>query len=109
MMIWQYRYPTNGPTRLAFGVPVDVFVLGRQIRAVYQFQGGDNDQVCAVVHHASGRIMARVYDHHTGYPQQRAQAALDEKTAGKDPATVWKVIDAAMVLNPVGSVVGVLR
>lgn len=104
MIIWQYRYPTDGPTRLAYGTPVEVAVGGRRIRAVYRFQGGDNDQQCAVVHHASGRILAPVKDTHTGYPEERAQQAVDERLGGKTPDRIWRVIDAAETLNFVGAV-----
>lgn len=110
MMIWQYLIPTaNSGVREAYGCPVDVSVAGRQLRAVYQFQGGDGGQKCAVVHLASGRIMAYCKDRHTGYPQQRAQAAVDEAMKNRQPSAVWSVIDAAEVLNTLPSVVGVLR
>jgi len=105
-MIWMYRYPTKADTtRCAFGYPVTVHCAGREIRAVYQFQGGEGDQQCAVVHLESGRVIARVYDHHKGYPQQRAQAAVDEKTAGKDPGVVWATISSAKRVNYAASVV----
>jgi len=99
-VIWMYRYPTDtDTTRCAYGYPVTVFCAGRELRAVYQFQGGKGDQQCAVVHLDSGRVIARVYDRHTGYPQQRAQAAVDERVAGKDPGRVWATISSAKRVN----------
>lgn len=113
MMIWQYLIPTaDGDVRNAYGCPVTVQVPGvGEVTAIYQFQGGEGDQQCAVVHLASGRSMAPVHDHHTGYPQQRAQAAVDERFRRiAFPSDAWhRATEACETLNTLPSVVGVLR
>lgn len=108
MIIWRYRVPVSdgaGGTaiRRAYGFPVTVTVPGvGDVRAVYQFQGGEDGQRCAVVHHPSGRVIAPVTDAHTGWPQERAQQAVDERLRKIPfPADVWR----AETLNHIGAVV----
>jgi len=112
-MIWKYKAPTSdGAHWFCFGCPVTVRIPGvGELRAVYQFQGGEGGQQCAVVNLRSGRVIAPVYDHHKGYPEQRAQAAIDERFARiDDPATAWaRACDKAETINTLPSVVGVLR
>ena len=50
-MIWKYKAPTSdGAHWFCFGCPVTVRIPGvGELRAVYQFQGGEGGQQCAVV------------------------------------------------------------
>lgn len=113
MMIWMYRAQgLRGELRTAYGCPVTVGVRGvGTVRLVYQFQGAFEDQECAVVDLPTGRVVAEVYDHHTGYPEQRAQAAVDEAMARfADPWAAWNnALDGLPTVNTLPSVVGVLR
>lgn len=113
MMIWKYKAQRLcGQYRDCYGCPVTIRVPGvGTIQAVYQFQGAFEDQDCAVVDLPSGRIIAEVHDRHKGYPEQRAQAAIDEEMARfDDPWAAWhKAMDGLPVRNTLPSVVGVLR
>lgn len=119
-MIWKYLVPTaNGTLRECYGCPVDVFVpgLGRTT-VVYQFQGGDGGQRCAAVHFASGRAIAWIEEHHTGYPQDRAQAAVNERFEGmgakfarqeNQDHYIAQRFKSADVINVLPSIAGVMR
>lgn len=112
-MIIEYKVPRVDPGTgeydqvLAYGCPVDVFLFGRTQRAIYQFPGGG--QVCAVVHLASGQVLAYVTDEHQGHPQTKAQTALNERLVGYQQDAVERAFAQAEVLNTYGRQVGVLR
>lgn len=112
-MILEYRIPQVDPTTgeyrttLAYGCPVDVFLFGRTQRAIYQFPGGG--QICAVVHPASGQILAHVTDQHAGHPQTKAQTALNERLAGLPQGDIERAFAQAETINPRTRQVGVLR
>ena len=94
MTVWSYRTPTGR----AYGCPVTVSLPGwGWIQVAYQFQGGG--QGCAVVDVTSGQVIAPVFDRHEGYPQQRAQAAVDEQTADMDPEKIRGALIEAPTLN----------
>lgn len=98
MIIWEYRGATPDGPVLRYGTPVMVFVPGvGQIQAVYQFGGGD--QIEGVVHLPSGQFLAKVLPHHTGAPEQRARAAVQEALAGADPQAVHRRVHEAPVIN----------
>lgn len=104
MIIWRYDVPTETGLTEAYGCPIDIYVGGRLIRAVYQFQGGG--QVCAVVHWQSGQIIARIGLSDTGYPQQRAQSAVNARLHRNEHAKTWATINAAPVVNLLPEIVG---
>lgn len=112
-MIIEYKIPCVHPDTgvydqvVAYGCPVDVFLFGRRQRAVYQFPGGG--QVCAVVHLASGQVLAYVTDEHEGHPQTKAQTALNERLLGYDQTQIEQAFDQAEVINRSARQVGVLR
>jgi len=85
---------------------------------VYQFQGGKGGQQCAVVDLASGQALAWIEERHTGYPEQRAQAAINERMARvprrfarteNHEAHIASTIDQAPAINTAPSVVGVMQ
>lgn len=105
MVIWRYMYATSskGPRGPAYGTPVSVHLAGRRVDLIYQFHGGGQRE--AVVHPASGAIVAVVHDDHRGAAlQDTAQAAVRERTHGKPHGVVWGVLDSAPVLNTVPEV-----
>lgn len=112
-MIIEYKIPRVDPATgvydevLAYGCPVDVYLFGRFQRAVYQLPGGG--QVCAVVHLASGQVLAYVTDEHTGAPQTKAQTALNERLLGYDQTQLEQAFAQASAINRSARQVGVLR
>lgn len=72
MIIWEYLTPhSGGKVSPARGTPVEIFVPGRgYVQAVYQF--GDGTNPAAVVHHASGRVIATL-EGETGAFQAQAR------------------------------------
>ncbi|MCH9838630.1 hypothetical protein K0U83_23405 [bacterium] len=109
MIIWRYEQATTlGDTFPAYGTPVEVYVPGRgYMQVVYQF--GTPDQRAAVVHFASGRVIAYVLPHHYGASLQetaRAAAAqrfanLPRKFARQEAQDQWVAagFDRAVVIN----------
>jgi hypothetical protein len=112
MTIWAYEVPTtDGSYRKAHGCPVTIYIetLG-WIQVVYQF--GLPDQACAVVHWQSGQVIASIGETHQGYPQQRAQAAWDERyqrLPERARRRIAERINGAPVINTAPSVVGVMK
>lgn len=111
-MIWRYKIPVahrpgDFPYQYSYGCPVTIDLPGiGRAEAVYQFQGGG--QECAVVHYPSGRSIAPVLDHHTGYPEQRARAAVAERLRDVSPERIAGAFEGAEVINAVPESVGVL-
>ena len=105
-MIWKYNVPTQGGKMMAaYGTPVEVFIPGIGfMQVVYQF--GTNTQRCAVVHWQSGAILAGIEEWHTGYPQERARAAIAEKLSGVTEKRTVAVLTGAKVINSAPVVVG---
>jgi len=108
-MIWAYQVPNDkGGIQIAYGTPVQVFLPGKgYVQAVYQF--GTPELPCAVVDLKSGRIIAKVGDHHLGAPQQRAQAACQEALSGIPAASIVNALDTAPIINTAPAVVGVMK
>lgn len=111
-MILEYKVPRVDPSSgeysvgVAYGVPVEVFVLGKRQRVIYQLPGAG--QVCAVVHLASGQVLAYVTDEHTGYPETKAQTAVNERLQHLSAEHVAQAYAMATVLNPSAKQVDVL-
>lgn len=101
-LIWEYRVPAVWGSVPAYGVPVTVWIPGRgRQQVVYRFQ--DGDQPAQVDVFRTGFRLAVIRPHHTGYPQQRAQQAVDEA----DLRLLCRALDEE-TLNIVPKVVGVL-
>lgn len=105
--VWADGCPYPREPAKRYGCPVEVFVLGRRMRVIYQFPGGG--QPCAVVHLESGRIMAHVRDDHAGYPQEKAQTALNERLREVTPERFELTVLQAPVLNRSAKLVGRMK
>ena len=113
MVIWEYKVPVGADgvassEGLAYGCPIDVFVpdLGH-MQAVYQFAAPD--QQCAVVHHASGRIICHIpRELRNQAPQMQAQAAINALATRIKPGSFKATLEAAPVLNRIPRVVGMM-
>lgn len=109
--MWAYDSadPETGEISRFYGCPVSVYIaeLGERVTVAYQFEAPT--QRCAVVHVPTGRVIAPVLDHHAGYPQERAQAAVDERMAAVKPGAFTAAVKAAPILNAKPRVVGVMR
>lgn len=109
-MILEYKVPQVNPLTgeytevRAYGCPVEVFVFGHRQRVLYQFPGAG--QECAVVHQPSGQILAVITDEQEGYPQEKAQTALNDRLRGYDWRAVESAYSRATVLNPTVKLVG---
>lgn len=90
MTIYRYWAAATDGLHQAYGCPVEVFIAGRRLRLIYQFQGGG--QARAVVHYESGRIVCPLTDDHVGAPQIAAQKAVDGLAR-------WP-FDNATIVNP---------
>lgn len=98
MTIYRYWAAATDGLHQAYGCPVEVFIAGRRLRLIYQFQGGG--QARAVVHYESGRIVCPLTDDHVGAPQIAAQKAVDEKLGNLPAGKVWAAFDNATIVNP---------
>ena len=109
-MIWAYDSadPATGEISRFFGCPVRVYIkdLGEHVAVAYQFAAPT--QACAVVHVPSGRVIAPILEHHVGYPQERAQAAVDERMSKVKPGAFAAAIKKAPIINIKPHVVGVM-
>lgn len=92
---------------LAYGTLVDVHLYGKRERVVYQFPGGG--QVEAVVHLASGRVIAHIDDSCGWGIQERAQTALNRRLRDITPDRFAAVHAAATVLNRSAKQVGWMK
>ena len=105
-MIWRYRVPTaGGSTRYAYGIPAEVACYGKRMRLVYQLQGAETDQGCAVVHFPSGVILAFVREEHVrGSIPEQAQAAMDARLRHVPEEVFWRRLGEAKTINVVPEV-----
>ena len=105
LIIWEYLVPCdNGKVKVNRGTPVEIFIPGKgYTQVVYQF--GDASGA-AVVHHASGRVIARIEGQTGSFQEQARTAAAEtfEKTRRGRTLEEWHrlvcgAFDGAPVLN----------
>lgn len=106
MIIWEYLTPhSGGKVAPARGTPVEIFVPGKgYVQVVYQF--GDGTDPAAVVHHASGRVIATLEGETGSFQAQARNGAARVFARSRKGRTLeeWYrhiagVFDGAPVLN----------
>lgn len=102
------RYKINIEKQFAIGLSVVVRIGNKSMKVFYQF--GDATVPYAVVHPRSGQRICEILNRETGYPQQRAQQAIDRVLKRYTPEVIHQRIQEAPSLNsPIYDVVGVLK